>query len=72
MILHPSHLHGYLVSKKGRFVLTELPNGHTLVEGTSWYQHGLEPGPYWRWWSDAIVHRIHQRVLSHIKHLSEA
>jgi len=69
--IHPTHLHGYFVSKKGRFILQELPNGHTLLEGTSWYQHGLEPGPYWRWWSDAIVHRIHQRVLSHIKGLSE-
>jgi hypothetical protein len=70
--IHPTHLHGYFVSKKGRFVLTVLPNGHTLVEGTSWYQHGLEPGQYWRWWSDAIVHRIHRRVLNHIKHLSES
>jgi len=70
--IHPTHLHGYFVSKRGRFVLKALPNGHTLVEGTSWYQHGLEPGPYWRWWSDAIVHRIHRRVLNHIKHLSES
>lgn len=70
--IHPTHLHGYFVSKRGRFVLTALPNGHTRVEGTSWYQHGLEPGPYWRWWTDAIVHRIHRRVLDHIKHLSEA
>ncbi len=70
--IHPAHLHGYFVSKRGRFVLTALRNGGTLVEGTSWYQHGLAPGPYWRWWSDAIVHRIHRRVLAHIKHLSES
>ncbi len=70
--IHPAHLHGYFVSKKGRFVLTSLTNGHTLVEGTSWYQHGLEPGPYWRWWSDAIIHRIHRRILNHIKDLSES
>jgi hypothetical protein len=43
-----------------------------MVEGTSWYPHGLEPGPYWRWWSDAIVHRIHRQVLGHIKHLAES
>ena len=70
--IHPTHLHGYFTAKRGRFVLKALPNGHTVVEGTSWYQHGLEPGPYWRWWSDAIVHRIHRRVLDHIKHLSES
>jgi hypothetical protein len=70
--IHPTHLHGYFISKRGRFVLKALPNGHTMVEGTSWYQHGLEPGPYWRWWSDTIVHRIHRRVLNHIKHLSES
>ena len=69
--IQPAHLHGYFVSKKGRFVLTTLPNGHTLVNGTSWYQHGLEPAGYWRWWSDAIIHRIHLRVLHHIQQLSE-
>jgi len=70
--IHPAHLHGYFISRRGRFLLTPLPNGHTFVEGTSWYQHGLEPGSYWRWWSDAIVHRIHRRVLDHIKTLSES
>jgi hypothetical protein len=70
--IHPKHLDGYFVSRRGRFLLKALPNGHTLVEGTSWYEHGLEPGPYWRWWTDAIVHRIHRRVLGHIKSLSES
>ncbi|MDR3700766.1 MAG: SRPBCC family protein [Candidatus Sulfopaludibacter sp.] len=67
----PKHLHGYLVSKQGQFRLTPLPNNRTLLEGTSWYQHGLWPAGYWRLWSDAIIHRIHQRVLTHIKKLSE-
>jgi hypothetical protein len=70
--VHPAHLHGYFNSRKGRFVLKALANGHTLLEGTSWYEHGLEPGPYWRWWTDRVVHRIHRRVLTHIKHLSES
>ena len=70
--VQPVHLHGYFNSTKGRFVLRTLSNGRTLLEGTSWYQHGLEPGAYWRWWSDAIVHRIHRRVLTHLKQLSEA
>jgi hypothetical protein len=65
------HLHGYFISREGQFQLTRLPNNHTLVDGTSWYQHGLWPAEYWRWWSDAIIHRIHMRVLTHIKTLAE-
>jgi len=67
----PKHLHGYFVSKHGQFLLTPLPNGHTLLEGTTWYQHGLWPETYWTLWSQAITHRIHMRVLNHIKQLSE-
>lgn len=69
--VHPAHLHGYLISKRGQFQLTRLPNGHTQLAGTTWYQHGLFPAFYWRWWSDAIIHRIHLRVLEHVRHLSE-
>lgn len=68
----PRHLHGYMTSKQGQFLLTPLPNGHTLLEGTTWYQHGLWPETYWTLWSQAIIHRIHMRVLRHIKALSEA
>jgi hypothetical protein len=67
----PKHLHGYLISRHGQFQLTRLPNNHTLLEGTTWYQHGLWPAEYWRWWSDAIIHRIHLRVLNHIRTLAE-
>ncbi|MFL6416061.1 MAG: SRPBCC family protein [Bryobacteraceae bacterium] len=69
--IYPKHLTGYYKSKAGQFTLTPLPRGRTLLEGTSWYQHGLWPAEYWRWWSDAIVHRIHARVLEHIRSLSE-
>jgi hypothetical protein len=68
----PRHLHGYLISKQGQFLLIPLPNGHTLLEGTTWYQHGLWPEAYWTLWSQAIIHRIHMRVLTHIKTLSES
>jgi hypothetical protein len=68
----PKHLHGYLVSEQGQFRLTPLPGGRTLLEGTTWYRHGLWPAEYWRWWSDAIIHRIHLRVLRHIRTLAEA
>ncbi len=68
----PRHLHGYFISKQGQFLLTPLPNGRTLLEGTTWYQHGLWPESYWTLWSQAIIHRIHMRVLNHIKNLSES
>lgn len=68
----PKHLHGYLISKQGQFRLTRLAGNRTLLEGTTWYQHGLWPAQYWRWWSDAIIHRIHVRVLNHIRDLAEA
>jgi Polyketide cyclase / dehydrase and lipid transport len=67
----PKHLHGYLISKQGQFRLTQLASNRTLLEGTTWYQHGLWPAEYWRWWSDAIIHRIHLRVLNHIRTLAE-
>ena len=69
--VRPKHLHGYLVSERGQFRLTPLANGHTLLEGSTWYQHGLWPVEYWRWWSDAIIHRIHWRVLNHVRMLAE-
>jgi hypothetical protein len=65
------HLHGYLVSQGGQFLLTPLPDGGTRLEGTTWYQHGLRPSSYWRLWSDAIIHQIHMRVLRHIRDEAE-
>ncbi len=65
--IEPPHLHGFLVSEGGQFWLTPLPSGGTHLEGTTWYQHGLWPAAYWRLWSDAIIHRIHLRVLNHIR-----
>jgi hypothetical protein len=69
--IHPTHLHGYWVSKQGQFKLIALPNGHTLLEGTTWYVNKIKPGFYWTIWSDYIVHKIHQRVLKHIKAQAE-
>ncbi len=66
------HLHGFLVSEGGQFLLTLLPGGGTRLEGATWYKHGLWPASYWRLWSDAIIHRIHLRVLRHIRDEAEA
>ncbi|HYU44628.1 MAG TPA: hypothetical protein VEK84_00445 [Terriglobales bacterium] len=69
--IEPPHLHGFLVSNGGQFLLTPLPSGGTRLEGTTWYHHGLRPAAYWRLWSDAIIHQIHLRVLRHIRDEAE-
>ncbi len=69
--LETPHLHGYMVSRRGEFRLEALPGGRTRLVGTTWYQHHLWPGAYWAVFADAIVHRIHMRVLRHIKIVSE-
>lgn len=65
--IEPKHLHGYFESHQGQFLLSELPGGRTRVEGTTWYSHSMWPESYWHWWSDYIIHRIHMRVLEHIR-----
>jgi uncharacterized membrane protein YhaH (DUF805 family) len=68
----PPHLENYLQSRKGQFMLTKLPTGGTLLEGTTWYQNKFWPADYWGLWSDRIIQRIHLRVLTHIKAGAEA
>ena len=70
--IHAPHLHGYFISHGGQFLLTELPGGHTRLEGTTWYQHTMWPATYWSWWSNYVIHRIHMRVLNHIRDRAEA
>jgi len=69
--LNTPHLHGYLRSHAGEFRLTALPDGRTLLAGTTWYTDEIWPSQYWKFWSDYIIHRIHLRVLNHIKAVSE-
>jgi uncharacterized membrane protein YhaH (DUF805 family) len=69
--IQPPHLHGYFVSEKGQFLLTALRGGRTRLEGTTWYHDAIWPASYWRLWSDYIIHRIHLRVLNHIKTTAE-
>lgn len=70
--VHPPHLDGFLHSRQGQFRLTPLPGGRTLLTGTTWYENRMWPEPYWRLWSDALIHRIHARVLRHVAALAEA
>jgi hypothetical protein len=65
------HLHDYFVSQKGQFKLTRLENGNTVLEGTTWYYHNIRPEFYWKIWSNYIIHKIHFRVLHHIRKNSE-
>jgi hypothetical protein len=70
--IHPPHLDGFLQSKRGQFRLIPLDGGRrTRLEGTTWYSQALYPSAYWQTWTDAIIHRIHLRVLHHIRTLSE-
>jgi uncharacterized membrane protein YhaH (DUF805 family) len=55
-----------LRSERGEFRLEPLPDGGTRLIGTTWYRFDMAPGWYWTAWSDAIIHRIHLRVLEHI------
>lgn len=68
----PPHLHGYFASEEGQFLLTALPEGRTRLEGTTWYHNAMWPATYWHLWSDYIIHKIHSRVLEHIRAEAEA
>jgi Polyketide cyclase / dehydrase and lipid transport len=65
--LHPPHLDGFLVSRQGEFQLEALPNGHTRLIATTWYQDHLYPAPYWKLWSDYIIHQVHDMVLENVR-----
>lgn len=66
-----AHLHDYFVSKNGEFKLKKLGQNKTELTGTTWYTHRIYPEAYWRLWSNEIIHKIHYRVLNHIKKVSE-
>ena len=65
------HLENFFSSVKGQFLLTETKDHQTLLSGTTWYKNKMWPAPYWKLWSDAILHKIHLRVLNHIKKTTE-
>ena len=69
--IRPPHLDGFFVSESGQFLLQPLGNGGTRLVGTTWYRHDIWPTFYWRLWSDELIHRIHLRVLRHIKRQAE-
>lgn len=71
--VHPPHLaDASLKSRRGEFRLVALPGRRTRLEGRTWYTFEMYPQAYWTLWSDVSIHKIHDRVLAHIKQLSEA
>jgi len=70
--IHPPHLDGAFRSTRGEFRLVPLAEGGTRLEGSTWYQLDIYPHAYWTLWTDTLVHRIHGRVLRHIKRLAES
>jgi len=69
--IHPPHLDGYFKTTQGEFRLESIGNEQTRLHGTTWYENDLSPALYWKIWSDFLIHRIHLRVLKHVKYLSE-
>ncbi|MDX2176920.1 MAG: hypothetical protein SF028_10675 [Candidatus Sumerlaeia bacterium] len=65
--LRTPHLSGYVVSKRGQFLLIPDGSGGTILEGTTWYAHRFWPQAYWSVFADGLIHRIHLRVLEHIR-----
>lgn len=69
--LHPPHLDGFLRSRRGEFRLVPIGQGRTRLEGSTWYELEMGPEGYWQMFSDELIHRIHLRVLEHIKQQAE-
>ena len=69
--LEAPHLHGHMVSHHGEFRLVQRGD-EVVLEGATWYTHTLSPQWYWGPISDYMIHRIHERVLNHIKRTAEA
>ncbi len=60
------HLRDTFQSQRGRFLLRAVPGG-TELEGTTWYRQSILPDAYWHRLTNPIIHRIHLRVLDHIR-----
>ena len=67
----PPHLNGFLQSRRGEFRLIALANGHTRLEGSTWYTVAMGPEGYWQIFGDYLIHQIHLRVLEHIRDVVE-
>ncbi|HJP60493.1 MAG TPA: hypothetical protein VJ865_10850, partial [Gemmatimonadaceae bacterium] len=69
--VYAPHLNGFFRSARGEFRLVPTDSG-TRLEGHTWYSVNIHPQSYWRALSEALLHRIHQRVLDQVKREAEA
>lgn len=67
----PPHLDGYLRTTRGEFRLIPIGAHRTRIVGTTWYDLRMAPDFYWSGYADWLIGKIHRRVLTHIKQLSE-
>ncbi len=65
------HLNGYFRSVRGEFRLISMADGKTKLEGRTWYEMDIHPGWYWQIYGRWFIHKIHMRVLDHIKNETE-
>lgn len=70
--INPPHLNWAIQSERGEFRLNHLDDGRVELVGTTWYRVKMEPEAYWGWIADEIIHRIHLRVLNHIRQTVES
>lgn len=70
--VRPPHLQHTFRSVQGEFELIALEGGQTRLVGRTWYTIDMGPRIYWRIWTDQIIHRIHLRVLHHIRDQAES
>lgn len=49
-----------------------LAEGGTRLEGMTWYHYRMWAATYWRWWSDAFIHKIQKRVVTHLQRKAES
>lgn len=69
-VIDAPHLKGFFRSIKGEFRLVRTETG-TRLEGRTWYEVEMGPQWYWQMYGEFFIHKIHLRVLNHIKKISE-
>jgi hypothetical protein len=70
--IHAAYLDEHLTSRRGEFLLETLSDGRTRFVGMTWYEVRMWPALWWGGRSDAIIRRIHRRVLEHVRDLADA
>ncbi|MES2526498.1 MAG: DUF805 domain-containing protein [Bdellovibrionota bacterium] len=69
-VIDAPHLKGFFRSIKGEFRLVRTETG-TRLEGRTWYEVEMGPQWYWQQFGEFFIHKIHLRVLNHVKKISE-